>query len=265
MDLPKLVYEDFYKFLMSSGIILFLVSLGLGIYITDKPPLKYQSTFLIIDIVIFVFSIFLIIYAGLKWRKNQIFLDERYEFDNETLKAQRDLFRAKAEFIKQNIQTQGGEEPKREIVTGTPQTITGEKIQKETNTAKVFYSIASFFPNTIPFKFLNDWKVWFKIQNHDEKKYNAYIKITFIMSDGYEKDAGGHYGGDVAWRLNALSGFIAPGLGIPEEVKERVKRGINIKIRILCKIKDESNNLIEEKLPVEYIYDPQKDNWYSEP
>lgn len=140
-----------------------------------------------------------------------------------------------------------------------------QPIESKTNVALVSYKIASVLPNTVSFNFLKDWRAWFTIENHEKKKYRAYIKIKFIMSDGYEEDAGGYYGGNIAWRLNALSGIIAPGLGIPEKIREKVKQGKGIKIRILGEIKDENDNLVEKKLPVEYIYDPKNNSWYLEP
>ena len=85
------------------------------------------------------------------------------------------------------------------------------------------------------------------------------------MSDGYEEDAGGHYGGNIPWRLNVLSGIVAPGLGIPEKIREKVRQGKVIKIRILGEIKDENDTLVERKLPVEYIFDPKNNSWYYEP
>lgn len=140
--------------------------------------------------------------------------------------------------------------------------------EKKTVGALITYKIAQHFPElkTIPFDFLKDWKVWFLIKNHEMNKYKAYITVKFIVtSDNYQENAGGHYGGSVAWKLNELSVIIAPGLGIPEKIREKVKQGKTLKISILGEIKDENDNFLERKLPVEYIYDPKNNNWYYEP
>jgi len=141
------------------------------------------------------------------------------------------------------------------------------KTEEKTIGTLVTYKIAQHFPElkTIPFDFLKDWKVWFLIKNHEMNKYKAYITIKFITSDDYEENAGGHYGGTIAWRLNELSVIVAPGLGIPEKIQERVKQGKGIKVSILGEIRDENDNFIEKKLPVEYIYNPKNNSWYYEP
>lgn len=145
--------------------------------------------------------------------------------------------------------------------------VTTCKTEEKTVGALVTYKIAQHFPElkTIPFDFLKDWKVWFLIKNHEMNKYRAYITIKFITSDDYEENAGGHYGGTVAWRLNELSVIIAPGLGIPEKIREKMREGRGIKVSILGEIRDENDNFIEKKLPVEYIYDRKNNSWYYEP
>jgi len=131
--------------------------------------------------------------------------------------------------------------------------------------ALITYKIASVLPSTISFDFLKDWKVWFLLENHEQKKYKAYIKIKFI-SDGYEEEVKeGYYGGTKAWNLNALSVVMAPGLDIPKTIKQKAEERKKIEIRIFCEVKDENDKLIEKKLPVGYVYDYENNGWYYEP
>jgi len=140
-----------------------------------------------------------------------------------------------------------------------------KELDNKDNIAVISYKIASFLPGTVIFNFLRDWKVWFWIANHEPKKYRAYVKIKFI-SDGLEKElTDGYYGGTQAWKLDAFSGIQAPGLGIPEEIKVAVREGKRVKIQINCKVKDENDNLIEDKFPQTYVYDPENNSWFLEP
>ncbi len=133
------------------------------------------------------------------------------------------------------------------------------------NIALVECKIASSLPSTVAFDFLRDWKVWFWIANREPKKYRAYVKVKFI-ADGYEKELDeGYYGGIKAWNLNAFSGIQAPGLGIPNEIKEAAKQGKKIKIEINCTVKDENDKLVEKKLPNVYAYEYERKYWYLEP
>lgn len=154
-------------------------------------------------------------------------------------------------------------------LTGEHYQITDEGIRLMDSTnigsALVNYEIASGFPGTTYFNFLSDWKVWFLLQNLEKKKYKAYIKIKFT-SDGYEKDVkDGHYGGTQVWKLNSLDKIVAPGLTIPEKIKEKAKQEKRIEIKIFCEIRDENDGLVEEKLPRGYVYDYKNNNWYYEP
>jgi len=187
------------------------------------------------------------VYAGKKWHKNQKLLDKKLE--------------AETEMARQTFGQMIG--PEKEIV-GEGKEAVGETIKDEV-VALVTYKIASILPNTISFNFLKDWQVWFLLENREKKKYKAYIKIKFI-SDGYEKELDeGYFGGVKAWNLNALSAIMAPGLGIPEEIKEKAKERKKIEIRIFCEVKDENDKLIEKKLPAGYVYDYENNSWYYEP
>lgn len=131
--------------------------------------------------------------------------------------------------------------------------------------ALISYKIASYLPGTVVFNFLKDWKVWFWIANHEPKKYRAYVKIKFI-TDGLEKEVvDGYYGGTRAWKLDAFSGIQAPGLSIPKEIKDAVRKWKRIKIQINCEIKDENDTLVEKKFPHIYVYDTQNNSWFLEP
>lgn len=241
MEFLKLVYDDFYKFLISLGIILFIIGLGLGVSIANNLILNYQWIFIVLCVLVFGSSICIIIWAGKKWFENQKHLDKK--------------LKAETAIAEQTVQQMV--RPEKEI--------TGYKTEDKANVALVTYKIASVLPNTISFNFLKDWKVWFLIENHERKKYKAYVKIKFI-SDGYEEELKeGYYGGTKAWNLNALSRIIAPGLGIPEKIKQKAKQEKRIEIRISCTIKDEHDELIEEKLPIGYVYDYKNNNWYYEP
>jgi len=241
MNFPKLVYDDFYKFLMSLGIILFIISIGLGIFITNNLISNYRLLFIILCILIFLLSILIMICAGKKWYENQKLLDKKLRSETALVE-----HAAEAELKK------GG---------------AGDKTEEKVDSAIVTYKIAAAFPelNTVLFNFLKNWQVWFLIKNHDEKKYKAYVKIKFI-SDDYEEDVkDGYYGGIKAWNLNALATIIAPGLNIPDKIKEKVKQNRKIEIRIFCEIKDENDRLIEKKLPIGYIYNYKDNSWYYEP
>jgi hypothetical protein len=133
------------------------------------------------------------------------------------------------------------------------------------DSALINYEVASRFPGTTHFNFLKDWRVWFLLQNLEKKKYKAYIKIKFTSDDYKEDIKNGHYGGIKVWDLNSLDKILAPGLTIPERIKEKAKQKKRIEIKIFCEIRDENNELIEEKLPRSYIYDYNNNNWYYEP
>ncbi|MEK7170282.1 MAG: hypothetical protein AAB767_03280, partial [Patescibacteria group bacterium] len=129
----------------------------------------------------------------------------------------------------------------------------------------VYYDIASSLSNALPFDFLKDGKVWFRIINRESKKYKAYVRVTFNFDDLEKKISGGYYGGEQACKLDAFSGIQAPGLPIPEEVKAAARDGNRVKIRIDCTVNDEKDNLIEEKFPQTYVYEAQNNSWFLEP
>src|SRR3989344_2585455 len=65
MELPKLVYDDFYKFLMSFGTIVIVAS-GAGIFVYGIQNLWS----------FFIIGIFIMVCAGIKWYKNQKITDD---------------------------------------------------------------------------------------------------------------------------------------------------------------------------------------------
>jgi len=142
---------------------------------------------------------------------------------------------------------------------------TPEKNIAVKNIALVDCTIASSLPGTVTFNFLKDWKVWFLILNREPKKYRAYVKIKFI-TDKYEEEVSeGYFGGTIAWKLNAFSGIQAPGLGMPDKIKEAANQKKEIKIEINCTVKDENDDLVEKKLPSVYAYAYEGKYWYLEP
>ncbi|MFA5050846.1 MAG: hypothetical protein WC499_01900 [Patescibacteria group bacterium] len=236
MELPKLVYDDFYKFLMSLGTILFVVS-GIGIFISSNLALNIWPGFVIGLSLVFIINIWIMVWAGRRWYQNQKLLDKKLG--------------AEVKLIEQEAQK-----------TLQP---TSENVADKNDSALVSYQIASVLSGTIYFDFLKDWKVWFVIQNQETKKYKAYVKIKFISGDKVEEVSEGYYGGIKAWNLNAFSQIMAPGLGIPNWVKEKAKQREKIEIRISCEVKDEADRLIEKKLPTGFVYNYGNNSWYYEP
>jgi len=236
MELPKLVYDDFYKFLMSCGTI-FLVTSGVGIFVYGNQALWVG----------FMAGALIMIWAGIKWYKNQKITDDilQKEADLKELLIKRQTI--ELELLKDT----------------TPQTVKPKETKE--NIALVFYKISSVLPNSVAFNFLEEFKVWFWIANQDPRKYLAYIKIKFI-TDGFSKDSSSdYYGGTKPWKLDAYAGIQAPGLGFPDEIKNAVKQGKRIKIEISCEIHDESDILIDKKFPQTYAYGPENNNWFLEP
>lgn len=252
MEFPKLVYDDFYKFLMSLGIILFTISLGLGIFIVNSLILSYQWIFIILCILAFVFSICIMVCAGKKWYKNQTYIDAKIKADSDiAAHTARTIMLTSKDRIYAEDYTEEGIE---------------KEGKKRSGVALVSYRIASILPNSVLFNFSKDYKAWFLIANHEFKKYRAYVKIEYIAEGGLKKEiTSGHYGGTQAWNLNALSAIQAPGIVAPDEIKNALNQGKRIKVIINCKIYNERDEFIEEKLPQTYVYDSDNNNWFLEP
>lgn len=253
MQFPKLVYDDFYKFVTSFTLFTFLFSIYASYYqiAKSKMPNISQNEIDFLVVYFYVFLLFTLIsavffiWAIFKWKKNQNFHDRKLEAD--TIISEQTAER----MLKPS-----------EVIYDDSSKLIGSNNSK---TALVSYKIASVLPNTIHFDFLKDWKVWFWIGNHETKKYRAYVKIKFIAPNFNKEISEGYYGGTKAWNLNALSGIQAPGLGIPDEIKKATKSKKKIEILINCEVKDENDKLIEKKLPQSYIYDYKNNNWYLDP
>ncbi len=136
MELPKLIYDDFYKFLMSLGTVLFIIS-GAGIFVFKGSSLNIGLGLLIGLIIIFVISVSIMVLAGKKWYQNQKLLDQK-------LKAEVNLIEQEAQKTLQPI---------------------NESTIDSNNSALVNYQIASVLPGAVYFNFLEIWQVWFLIQN----------------------------------------------------------------------------------------------------
>jgi len=144
-------------------------------------------------------------------------------------------------------------------------TLSKSKNELVDNVAVVSCKIASQLPNTVEFNLLRDRKVWFWVANNDSRKYKVYIKIKF-MFDGVENELkDGYYGGTQAWKLDAFTGIQAPGLEISKDIVKAVLEGKRLKIQINCAVKDEEDNLIENKFPQTYVYDRETNSWFLEP
>ena len=242
MEFVKLNYDDFYKFVMSSGVLLFTISISVMFYLLIKNSLAL----LIILIVTLIVSGYFIIWSGRRWNKNQKIIDERLKVDLEIQRKK----------VIEPIQLKPSEISQIQIPK--------EKYQKR-NVALVEYKIASVLPRTVIYDLIDSGKVWFWIVNNEDKKYKAYIEIELI-SEGYAKKINEtYYGGKKEWNLNAFTGIHAPGMPIPQEIIELAKKGKRVEIKINCTIKDENNKLVEKKLPISYVYDKNNKDWYFEP
>ncbi|HLC68414.1 MAG TPA: hypothetical protein VJH24_01125 [Candidatus Bilamarchaeaceae archaeon] len=247
MQVPNLIYDDFYKFVAS----LCLIIVALVLYFSHQQiadsyilfiELKISILYPYVFALMFLAAIFAFFWAINKWKKNQDLLDRKLEAD-----------------------TRLSEQALSRPLTSIEMPSDSSYKTKKKTTALVDCKIASVLPGTVVFNFTKDWKVWFWIANYEDTKYLAYVKIKFI-TDTYEKEEqNGHYGGVNAWKLNAHSGIQAPGLGIPNEIKTAANQKKTIKIQINCDVKNEENNLVEQKLPFTYIYDYVNATWYLEP
>lgn len=141
---------------------------------------------------------------------------------------------------------------------------TNKDMLEKNNAAIVSYKVASSLPGVSSFNFEKEGRLWFLIENKETRKVRAYVTIHFI-SDDKKIPISDHYGGSWAWNLNALEGIRAPGLYAPPEIMEEVKNKKRIKVQIDVVIKDEKDNLIENKLPRTYIYGYDVKEWYLEP
>ncbi len=251
MEFPKINYDDFYKFLMSLGTVLVFGS-SIGIFVLKIKEINLWWS--LIFVLVIIISIIAMIWAGFRWYKNQGNIDRKIAAETKLTEGEASRIISASEISSESSI------PKR--VSGRVQKIAKE----ESGVAIVSYLIASVLPNSIPLSLLKDGKVWFWISNHEKKKYLAYIKVKFFIDDILVKELNdGYYGGIKPWNLNALIGIQAPGLGIPEGVREAAKQGKRVKIQVDCKIHDEDNKLIEEKLPQSYVYDAKNNSWFLEP
>ncbi len=237
MELPRLNFDDFYKFCMSAGIILFIVaSIGITFISIFYPESSSKLiTILIFYLAAFSGGIILIIWSGNKWYKNQRIHDNILEKNYELM--------------------------------GKSSVETLENKNEGNKSPQIDYRVDNGFQDTIKFSLLKDWKVWFMVRNYDNKKYKIYFTILFYINEKiFHVESKGYYGGKKAWNLNPNNRIVAPGLVIPEKIKEELsKKGTEFEIRIKCRIKDEKNKLIEERLPVRYVYNLDGDSWNFEP
>jgi hypothetical protein len=133
--------------------------------------------------------------------------------------------------------------------------------------ADISYELKSGYPGiTAIYDFPTDGKVWFYIVSKDERKLQPKVKITFI-SDGLRKEADEqeYYDGNKPIRLEARGWFLANGLIIPEEIKEKAAQHKSVRIQIDCAVHDENDHLITKRWPAIYVYDYDRKDWHNEP
>jgi len=228
MKLSELNFDDFYKFIMSAGILIIFAMVGISIY--------FSSTLLwfLTGIIFLLISTKLIYWAAKKWYGNQKLIDRK-------LKAECELLEKETSNI--NIPVS----------------------KKNKNVALIEYKVDSVLPGTVHFDLIKDEKVWFWIANLEGKQYLAYVKIKLKIGDYSKELDDKYYGGKEPWKLNAFTGIHAPGMPIPPEVIDKVKKEEVLDITVNCEIYDGNNKLIEKKLPVTFRYGFETKSWYLEP
>jgi hypothetical protein len=233
--LSEFNFDDFYKFIISISMISIIISFILAIF-------KENFFLWILFIVVLVISVGFIYWAGKKWYKNQRFLDRKLE-----------------------AECQLSEKIASRPVT-KEMSVSGEGSKNNQNkTSRIEYKVDSALIGTVQFNLLNDKKVWFWIANLEDKKYLAYVKINLKTKSSSIDLEDEYYGGKKPWRLNAFTGIHAPGMPIPDKIIDEIKNGEPLDITINCEVKDENNNLIDQKLPVTYRYSASSNTWYLEP
>ena len=85
MELPKLVFEDYYKFVMSVGIIFFLLAVFADTYIIINLQLNNILVLVafVFYIVLFIAGIIMVRWSGSRWYGNQKLLDRRLRAETE--------------------------------------------------------------------------------------------------------------------------------------------------------------------------------------
>ena len=90
MEFPKLVYDDLYKFLMSAGIIIFIIGFIGDSYILLQNTFQnitfYLWVLLVIYAIISGIGIYIMQFAGEKWYKNQKHIDDKIKADTQIAK-----------------------------------------------------------------------------------------------------------------------------------------------------------------------------------
>lgn len=106
MAVTKIVYDDFYKFIMSAGILLFIFGLGVATFLTiktndiEKPPEMFTTVMTgIIVIYCFVGSCGLVAmhYSFKKWGRNQSLIDRKLEAETKQAEINTELSRQELE------------------------------------------------------------------------------------------------------------------------------------------------------------------------
>lgn len=299
MSVPNLEYGDFHKFIVSIGIVLFVFSFIFPHFLSEivinrmdnyyhssidflhklttidisKHPLEYNETISqIIDynqhqigvvknysfyinpltriffLLLACFGVFLVYFGIRRWKRNQDNIDRllQYQVDEKNMNKAKTIDEIKANYNIFGESLSRGKSRKRAV-------------------ALIFYKLSSSLPGTAYFNFIKDKQVWFLLENRGAEKYRVYISVTFRSEETEIKEKGGYYGGETPWNLNAFSAIQAPGLPFPEKIIESAKQGKRIKVVVDCEVKDETDKLIEKKLPVTYYYKKDKNLWVLDP
>src|SRR3989344_5838536 len=251
MELTKLNFDDFYKFCMSAGIILFLFSLvGINFVILFVPNWKILNYFAVGGYFITgVTGIWLIQWSGRKWYDNQKLHDIILK-NNSKLTNNYKVERVENKLSKKVNEFENRAPSKTRIVT-------------RNKSPRIEYALGNSFPGTVRFNFIKDKKVWFMVRNDDSEKYLTYFTMSlYFDEEKIETIKEGYYGGKKAWNLNSNIRIVAPGMQIPDKIFVDLKNKKNFRIKIDCEIKNEKDKMIEKRLPVSYVYNVDGDEWY---
>jgi hypothetical protein len=281
MELPKLNYDDFYKFSTSFGIILIVLSL-----ITPIISLSYFYKTLESAIINSPEQL-------AKQGYNNDTITKLISLDNVKTTNSSNLFRYALLYCwlflisgfsllalglikwygNQKIKDRILREKFRLIRETTTETLPSKKDKKDTQNKKIEspqieYKIDSALQGTVNLNLLKDKRIWFMVQNNEDKKYLVYFIISLYFNNNktYTYDNESYYGGNKEWNLNPRMVIKSPGLTIPDDILDKVKNTKDeFRIKIDCEIKDEKGKLIEKRLPMSYVYVREDNSWYFAP
>ncbi len=234
----KVSFDDFYKFLVSLGVLMFAVSVySLSHLLEVRTEFPEQISFWIVFglyVLIAVVAGWITVWGGLKWKYNQSLYDKKLEAET-------------------RISVRAAQEPIQSKDLNT--------LERKSKNPLISYKIDTIAQGGTKLDFP---KLWFIVYNQGDAKYKAYF-TTHFCADGkiIETVKGGHYGGKHAWHLNPNTMIRAPGLEFSQKVIDKNKKA-TFSIKVDCRITDEQDK-VYEPFPSTFIYDKKNDNWYFEP